>query len=83
MRQELDTVLQRKVAYPAMELYTPHSPAPSSTSQLIQAIIDLITTEDYTGQVRKMTNSLQLNSQKFSPRLIMQALCNCGMIIWR
>ena len=51
MRKQLDSVLEQKIATPSMELYTPHSPQPSSTSQLIQAIIDLITTEDYTRQV--------------------------------
>ena len=51
MRKQLDSVLEQKIANPSMELYTPHSPTPSPSSQLIQAIIDLITTEDYSRQV--------------------------------
>ena len=51
MRQQLDEVLKQKIATPSMELYTPHSSTPSPSSQLIQAIIDLITSEDYSEQV--------------------------------
>ncbi len=51
MRKQLDSVLQQKVARPSMELYNPRSPRASPTSQLIQAIIDLITREEYTQQV--------------------------------
>ena len=54
MRKQLDSILQQKVANPSMELYTPLSQSPSPSSQLIQAIIDLITTEDYTYQVQYM-----------------------------
>ena len=52
LRRQLDATLQQKIAQPRMELYTPGSHAPSPSSQLIQAIIDLITTEDYSEQVR-------------------------------
>lgn len=51
MRKQLDTVLQQKVAHPHKELYNQYDRHPSPTSQLIQAIIDLITREDYTQQV--------------------------------
>ncbi len=51
MRKQLDSVLKAKVAQPRMELYNPQNPNAPATSQLIQAIIDLITTEDYTDQV--------------------------------
>ena len=53
MRQQLDSVLQQKVAYPRMELYNPlqYQASALPTSQLIQAIIDLITREDYSDQV--------------------------------
>jgi len=54
MRQQLDAALLEKVAQPRMELYSPHNTGRSDafpTSQLIQAIIDLITQEDYTQQV--------------------------------
>ena len=51
MRQQLDNVLQQKIANPTTELYTPHVTDPPPSSRLIQAIIDLITTEDYTRQV--------------------------------
>ena len=51
MKLQLDQVLQRKVAKPSMELYDPNNPNAFPTSQLIQAIIDLITKEDYSGQV--------------------------------
>ena len=49
MRKQLDAVLEQKLAQPQMDLYVPGSASPSS--RLIQAIIDLITTEDYSGQV--------------------------------
>ena len=51
MRQELDVVLKQKVAKPRLELYDPCHPDSSPTSKLIQAIIDLITQEDYSRQV--------------------------------
>ncbi len=51
MRHQLDVVLQQKIGSPSMDLYTPHTSHPSASSQLIQAIIDLITTEDYSRQV--------------------------------
>lgn len=51
MRRQLDSVLQQKVAQPRMELYSPVYPDSSPNSQLIQAIIDLITKEDYSHQV--------------------------------
>ena len=51
MRQQLDSVLEQKIATPSMELYTPHTPTPSPSSRLIQAIIDLISVEDYSKQV--------------------------------
>lgn len=51
MRQQLDGVLQQKIASPSMDLYTPYARQPPASSQLIQAIIDLITTEDYSKQV--------------------------------
>lgn len=49
MRKQLDAVLEQKLAQPQMELYIPGSSSPSS--RFIQAVIDLITTEDYSGQV--------------------------------
>ena len=53
LRRQLDVTLQQKIANPRMELYTPssHHSAPNPSSQLIQAIIDLITSEDYSDQV--------------------------------
>ena len=55
MRQQLDSVLQQKIASPGMELYTPHTSNPPPSSRLIQAIIDLITTEDYSWQASDST----------------------------
>ena len=52
MRHELDLVLDQKVANPRMALYEPAQRSGSPVSQLIQAIIDLITKEDYSHQVR-------------------------------
>lgn len=52
MREQLDVVLKQKVRSPHMDLYTPLSPNPSASSQLIQSIIDLIASEDYQWQVR-------------------------------
>ena len=52
MREQLDVVLKQKVRSPRMDLYTPLSPSPTASSQLIQSIIDLITSEDYQWQVR-------------------------------
>ena len=52
MREQLDSALQQKIANPGMDLYCPLESRPPPTSQLIQAIIDLITSEDYTHQVR-------------------------------
>ena len=50
MRKQLDAVLEQELAQPQMDLYVPGSSSPSS--RLIQAIIDLITTEDYFSQVQ-------------------------------
>ena len=47
----MDAILKQKIANPSMELYDPHNGSLSPTSQLIDAIIDLITTEDYSQQV--------------------------------
>ena len=55
MRQQLDLVLQQKVAQPRLELYNPRAQNPSPTSQLTQAIIDLITQEDYSQQVHHLS----------------------------
>ena len=52
LRHQLDALLKQKIANPSMELYTPQNGRPSPSSQLIEAIIDLITTEDYSQQVR-------------------------------
>ena len=52
MREQLDVVLKQKVRSPRMDLYTPLSPSPTASSQLIQSIIDLIASEDYQWQVR-------------------------------
>ena len=51
MRSQLDTALEQKIANPGMDLYSAHDPDHPPTSQLIQAIIDLITSEDYERQV--------------------------------
>ena len=51
MRAQLDSALRQKIANPGMDLYSPHDPNHPPTSQLIQAIIDLITSEDYERQV--------------------------------
>ena len=51
MRHQLDLLLQQKVAQPRLELYNPLRASDSPTSQLTQAIIDLITQEDYSQQV--------------------------------
>ena len=51
MREQLDLVLKQKVRSPRMDLYTPLSPTPSASSQLIHSIIDLIASEDYQWQV--------------------------------
>ena len=51
MRRQLDSTLREKVAYPRAKLYDPTNRDPSPNSQLIQAIIDLITKEDYSQQV--------------------------------
>lgn len=56
MREQLDVVLQQKVSSPRMDLYTPLSPTPPASSQLIQSIIDLIASEDYQWQVRPCSN---------------------------
>lgn len=47
----MDAILKQKIANPSMKLYDPHNGSLSPTSQLIDAIIDLITTEDYSHQV--------------------------------
>ncbi len=47
----MDTILKQKIANPSMELYCPHRRTLSPTSKLIEAIIDLITAEDYSKQV--------------------------------
>lgn len=51
LRHQMDAILKQKIANPSMELYDPHNGSLSPTSQLIDAIIDLITTEDYSQQV--------------------------------
>lgn len=51
MRRQLDLVLQQKIAQPRLELYNPDRSSDSPNSKLIQAIIDLITREDYSEQV--------------------------------
>ena len=51
MREQLDVVLQQKVSSPSMDLYSPLSPYPPPSSELIQSIIDLIAAEDYQFQV--------------------------------
>ncbi len=56
LRRELDSVLERKVANPRMKLYDPAQNSHSPISQLIQAIMDLITTEDYSLQVRLLVD---------------------------
>ena len=52
LRYQMDSVLKQKIANPTMELYNPHNRRSSPTSQLIEAIIELITTEDYSQQVQ-------------------------------
>ena len=52
IRDRMDSVLKQKIANPTMELYNPHNRRSSPTSQLIAAIIELITTEDYSQQVQ-------------------------------
>ena len=47
----MDAILKQKIANPSMELYCPRGHTLSPTSKLIEAIIDLITTEDYSQQV--------------------------------
>jgi hypothetical protein len=47
----MDAILKQKIANPSMELYSPHRRTLSPTSKLIEAIIDLITAEDYSQQV--------------------------------
>ena len=54
LRYQMDAILKQKIANPSMELYDPSNGSLSPTSQLIDAIIDLITTEDYSQQVNKM-----------------------------
>jgi hypothetical protein len=49
----MDAILKQKIANPLMELYCPHRRTLSPTSNLIEAIIDLITAEDYSQQVCK------------------------------
>ena len=51
LRHQMDTILKQKIANPKLELYCPHGRTLSPTSKLIEAIIDLITTEDYSKQV--------------------------------
>lgn len=62
LRRQLDVTLQQKIANPRMELYTlsSHHSAASPSSQLIQAIIDLITSEDYSDQVANGNLTTQL-----------------------
>ena len=60
MRSQLDIVLQEKIANPNMILYSPLSPSLSPCSRLIQAIIDLITSEDYTQQEERLTQGKHL-----------------------
>ena len=62
MREQLDVVLQQKISNPRMDLYTPLSPSPPASSQLIQSIIDLIASEDYQWQVYNHTQHVY-NSQ--------------------
>lgn len=66
MRRQLDIVLQEKIANPRMILYSPGS-SPSEappSSRLIQAIIDLITREDYSAQQERLAQGRHLYPRK-------------------
>ena len=54
LRHQMDAILKQKIANPSLELYSPHGHTLSTTSKLIEAIIDLITTEDYSQQVHML-----------------------------
>ena len=58
MRHQLDVALEEKISQPDMVLYSPLVPSPCS--QLIQAIIDLITSEDYTKQHERLAQGKHL-----------------------
>lgn len=51
LRSQLDRLLKQKIEDPRMVLYSPHTATPTAASQLVQAIIKLITMEDVSVQV--------------------------------
>ena len=79
LRYQMDSVLKQKIANPTMELYNPHNRRSSPTSQLIEAIIELITTEDYSQQVQyTYMVTLGIDSHRkthMSQRLATLAIC--------
>ena len=69
MRKQLDLVLEQKIANPDMDLYTPLLPLDRNNvppcSKLIQTIIDLITSEDYTDQKDRLTQGKHLYYRRY------------------
>ena len=64
MRRQLDCVLEQKIAQPNMELYCPLAKDPPPCSKLIQTIIDLITSEDYSEQRERLAQGKRLYYRK-------------------
>lgn len=64
MRKQLNLVLEQKIAQPNMNLYCPQEQSPPPCSKLIQTIIDLITTEDYSEQRERLAQGKHLYYRK-------------------
>jgi ATP-dependent RNA helicase DHX36 len=62
LRHQLDNVLKEKIANPNMLLYQVGSDEPSS--RLIQTIINLITTEDYSSQHQRLAQGKHLYTRR-------------------
>ena len=64
IRRELDLVLEQKIAQPNMNLYCPLDKTPPPCSKLIQTIIELITSEDYSDQNDRIARGKHLYYRK-------------------
>ena len=64
MRSQLDLVLEQKIAQPHLDLYTPTDTNPPPCSKLIQTIIDLISSEDYSDQRDRLAQGKHLYYRK-------------------